>query len=124
LDKASQQQIARGQRVVEILKQPQYQPLPVERQVVSVVAVTSGRLDDLPVGDVRRYEAELHSFVDARHPDLLKRLRTEKLNDELRGALDQALSDFHAGFVPSVVVETEQVDEGWDAMSASSETVE
>ena len=124
LDKASQQQIARGQRVVEILKQPQYQPLPVERQVVSVVAVTSGRLDDLPVTDVRRYETELHNYVDARHPELLKRLRTEKLTDELRGLLDTALSEFHAGFVPSVVVETEEADDGWDAMSASSETVE
>lgn len=124
LDKASQQQIARGQRVVEILKQPQYQPLPVERQVVSVVAVTSGRLDDLPVTDVRRYETELHNYVDARHPELLKRLRTEKLTDELRGLLDTALSEFHAGFVPSVVIETEEADDGWDAMSASSETVE
>src|SRR5665811_1819957 len=55
LDKESQQQITRGERVVELLKQPQYHPLAVELQVVSVAAVTSGKLDELPVGDVRRY---------------------------------------------------------------------
>ncbi len=124
LDPTSQRQIARGQRVVEILKQAQYRPLPVERQVVSVVAITSGRLDELPIGDVRRYEEELHEYLDARHTGLLTRLRSEKLSDDLRAELDAALDDFHQGFTPSEVVEDTEEDEGWDAMAASSETVD
>jgi F-type H+-transporting ATPase subunit alpha len=124
LDKASQQQIARGQRVVEILKQPQYQPLPVELQVASVVAVTSGVLDEVPVGDVGRFEAELHRFLQERHAALLTELSTEKLSDELREQLDKAIADFASSFTPSVVEEVEEESEGWEAMSASSESVE
>ena len=124
LDKASQQQIARGQRVVEILKQPQYEPLPVELQVASVVAVTSGVLDELPVVDVRRFESGLHTFLRDRHTGLLEQLATEKLSDELDAQLRAAIDDFAAGFVPSEVAEVEEEDEGWDAMAASSERVE
>ncbi len=124
LDKASQQQIARGQRVVEILKQPQYQPLPVELQVASVVAVTTGKLDEIPVVDVRRYESELHDFLTSRHGDILGQLRTEKLTDELRARLVAGLEAFHATFTPSQVAEVEEVNEGWEAMSATSETVD
>jgi F-type H+-transporting ATPase subunit alpha len=124
LDKASQQQIARGQRVVEILKQPQYEPLPVELQVASVVAVTSGKLDEIPVGDVRRYERGLHDFLQSRHSDVLTKLRTEKLSDELRGDLDHAIEAFHATFSATEVAEVEEKNEGWDAMSSTSETVE
>ncbi len=124
LDKASQQQIARGQRVVEILKQPQYEPLPVELQVASVVAVTSGVLDELPVVDVRRFESELHTFLRDRHTGLLEQLATEKLTDELDAKLRGAIDDFAVGFVPSEVADEEEEDEGWDAMAASSERVE
>jgi F-type H+/Na+-transporting ATPase subunit alpha len=124
LDKASQQQIARGQRVVEILKQPQYQPLPVELQVASVVAVTSGRLDEIPVTDVRRYERELHEFLTSRYDAVLARLRTEKLTDDLRAELSAALDAFDQTFVASEKPVVEEVDEGWDAMSSTSETVE
>jgi F-type H+/Na+-transporting ATPase subunit alpha len=124
LDKASQQQIARGQRVVEILKQAQYQPLPVELQVASVVAVTSGVLDELPVVDVSRFESELHTFLQDRHSGLLRQLATEKLSDELDGQLRSAIDDFAAGFTPSEVAEVEEEDERWDAMAASSERVE
>ncbi len=124
LDKASQQQIARGQRVVEILKQAQYQPLPVELQVASVAAVTSGVLDELPVVDVRRFESELHTYLGDRHNALLQQLATEKLTDELRGQLDQAIADFAQGFEPSEVAEEDEESEGWDAMSATSESVE
>ncbi|MEY3019947.1 MAG: hypothetical protein RLZZ272_931 [Actinomycetota bacterium] len=124
LDKASQQQIARGQRVVEILKQPQYQPLPVELQVASIFAVTSAKLDDVAVADVRRFESELHGFLRARHAGVLERLRTEKLTDDLRGALTAAVDEFKAGFVPSVVERAEESNEGWDAMAATSEHVE
>ncbi len=124
LDKASQQQIARGQRVVEILKQPQYQPLPVELQVASVVAVTSGKLDEIPVTDVRRYERELHEYLTSRHGEMLGKLSREKLTDELRADLDAAIDGFHRTFTPSVVEEVEEENVGWDAMAASSETVE
>jgi F-type H+-transporting ATPase subunit alpha len=124
LDKASQQQIARGQRVVEILKQPQYQPLPVELQVASVVAVTSGKLDDIPVGDVRRYERELHDYLASRHGDLLESLKTQKLKDELRTELDAAIDAFTSTFSASHVETVEEENEGWDAMAATAQTVE
>ncbi|MEX2487763.1 MAG: F0F1 ATP synthase subunit alpha [Nitriliruptoraceae bacterium] len=124
LDKASQQQIARGQRVVEILKQPEHQPLAVELQVASVVAVTSGVLDELPVGDVRRFERELHDYLQSRHADLLETMAREKLTDEVRGELDEAIAAFTSTFTATVVETVEEADEGWEAMSASSESVE
>ncbi len=124
LDAASQRQIARGQRVVEILKQPQYEPLPVELKVASVFAVTSGTLDDVPVGDVRRFERELHAYLDARHGEVLASLRTGKLTDELKEQLGAALDDFKATFTASVVPVKEEVNESWDAMTATSERVE
>jgi F-type H+/Na+-transporting ATPase subunit alpha len=125
LDKASQQQINRGQRVVEILKQPQYQPLSVELQVVSVFAVTKGKLDDIPVGDVRRFESELHEFMSSRHGALLEKLRTEKLKgNDLESDLEAAVDSFLETFTPSEQTEVEEENEGWDAMAATSETVE
>jgi F-type H+/Na+-transporting ATPase subunit alpha len=124
LDKASQQQIARGQRVVEILKQRQFQPLSVDLQVASIVAVTGGYIDDVPVGDVSRFESELHEFLQTRHAGVLDRLRTEKfkggLDDELKGAIEAFKDSFQATEQAEVVEE----NEGWDAMAASSETVE
>ncbi|MFP4148199.1 MAG: F0F1 ATP synthase subunit alpha [Nitriliruptoraceae bacterium] len=124
LDKASQQQIARGQRVVEILKQPQYEPLPVELQVASVVAVTSGVLDEVPVIDVRRFEEQLHTFLQERHAGMLRELSTEKLSDELNEQLRAAITDFAATFTPSHVEVVEERNESWEAMSSTSETVE
>jgi F-type H+-transporting ATPase subunit alpha len=117
LDKASQQQIARGQRVVEILKQPQYQPLPVELQVASIFAVTNAKLDDIPVSDVRRFEADLHEFLRARNAPLLAKLGTDKLNDEMKAELSAAIDEFRAGFVASEQAAVEDDDVSWDAMS-------
>src|SRR5499427_8950 len=77
LDKATQQQLARGARLTEVLKQDQYQPLPVEKQVLILFAVTSGYADELPVESLRRYERELYGFVDARHPELWEEMRTK-----------------------------------------------
>jgi F-type H+-transporting ATPase subunit alpha len=122
LDKASQQQIARGQRVVEILKQPQYQPLGVDLQVVSIFAVTNAKLDDIPVSDVRRFEADLHEFMRSRHAGILTRLASEKLTDDLKAALSAAIDDFRAGFTASVQAAAEGDDVSWDAMSAGGET--
>src|SRR6187402_1768503 len=68
LDKSTQSQLTRGARLVEILKQPQYEPLPVERQVAIIFAGTNGYLDPIAIGDVRSFEIELHSFLDTRHP--------------------------------------------------------
>jgi F-type H+-transporting ATPase subunit alpha len=124
LDKASQQQIARGQRVVEVLKQPQYQPLPVELQVASIFAVTTAKMDDIPVSDVRRFESEMHEYLRSRHAALLDRLRTEKLGDDLRADLTTALDAFKATFVASVVEVVEETNEGWDAMAETSERLE
>ncbi|MEX0706009.1 MAG: F0F1 ATP synthase subunit alpha, partial [Nitriliruptoraceae bacterium] len=124
LDKASQQQIARGQRVVEILKQAENRPLSVQLQVASVVAVTSGVLDEVPLGDVRRFESELHQYLTDRHGDVLDRLAREKYVDDLKAALEQAIRDFAQSFVATEVVEVEETNEGWDAMASSSESVE
>jgi F-type H+/Na+-transporting ATPase subunit alpha len=121
LDKASQQQIARGQRVVEILKQPQFQPLSVDLQVASIFAVTQGKLDDIPVGDVRRFERELHDFLGSRYGSLLEQLKTSKLNDDLKTQLGEAIDAFRQTFTASAQQEVEEVNEGWDAMAATSE---
>jgi F-type H+-transporting ATPase subunit alpha len=95
LDKATQAQLARGQRLVEVLKQPQYQPMDVEKQVLIIWAATNGHLDDVPVEKVRRFEAELLRFVENSHPGLLQSIREKKsLTDEIKADLVQALKDF------------------------------
>jgi F-type H+-transporting ATPase subunit alpha len=95
LDKATQAQLARGQRLTEILKQPQYQPMDVEKQVLVIWAATNGYVDDVPVEQVRRFEAELLRFVENSHPGLLRAIREKKaLTDEIKKDLTQALSDF------------------------------
>src|SRR3982075_3408487 len=89
LDKSSQAQLNRGRRLVEILKQPQYQPLPVERQILIIYAGTNAFLDDLPVEDCRKFEAELYRFVDNAHPGLLAKIREQKaLDDALKSEIN------------------------------------
>ncbi len=120
LDASSQRQIARGERVVEILKQPQYEPLPVGLQIVSVYAVTSGALDDLPVPDVPRFEDELHEHVRAAEPDLLDELSGNKVEGDLAERLDAVIADVKDAFEPTSDVDepSEERNEGWDAMAA------
>jgi F-type H+-transporting ATPase subunit alpha len=102
LDKASKAQLERGQRLVELLKQPQYRPYPVERQVVSIWAGANGYLDDVPVGDVRRFETELLDFVGSRHEGVYERIRQGgKMDDELEAGLTEALDAFKREFRPS-----------------------
>jgi F-type H+-transporting ATPase subunit alpha len=95
LDKATQAQLARGERLTEILKQPQYQPMAVEKQVLVIWAATNGHVDDVPIENVRRFEAELLQFVENSHPGLLQAIREKKaLNEEITADLKQALADF------------------------------
>ncbi|PYR25778.1 MAG: F0F1 ATP synthase subunit alpha [Acidobacteria bacterium] len=99
LDKSTQAQLSRGARLVEILKQPQYEPLPVERQVAIIYAGTNGYLDDVPVSDLRVFEIELYKFVETRHPNLFRALAEKKqLDDQLRAALDGAIREFAVEF--------------------------
>jgi F-type H+/Na+-transporting ATPase subunit alpha len=99
LDKATQAQLTRGARLVEILKQPQYAPLPVERQVALVYAGTNGYLDNIALTDVRAFETELYKSIEARHPSLFKDIVTKKiLDDQTKGALDAAVKQFAADF--------------------------
>ena len=99
LDKATQAQLKRGQRLVELLKQPQYQPLPVERQIVIVFAGTNGYLDDVPVSDVQAYEHELNTFMETRHAAIFAAISEKKqFDDQLRGDLEAALKEFSAQF--------------------------
>ena len=99
LDEATQSQLARGARLMEVLKQPQYQPLPVEKQVLIILAATSGRLDDLPVQSVSRFEYELSAYFDQNAADVLKEVRdTGALSDELKQRLLKAVDGFKETF--------------------------
>src|SRR5215218_8431799 len=95
LDRATQAQLARGQRLTEILKQPQYQPMEVEKQVLIIWSATNGYLDDVPVEDLKRFETELLRFVENSHPGLLSSMREKKaITDDLKADLNQVLKDF------------------------------
>ena len=100
LDKATQAQLNRGRRLVEILKQPQYQPLAVEKQVTIIYAATKGFLDEVPIEDVRRYEEDLYRFLEARAASVLTGIAEKKiLDDEVKAALEGALKEFAKTFV-------------------------
>jgi F-type H+/Na+-transporting ATPase subunit alpha len=100
LDKASQQQLGRGKRLVEVLKQPQYKPVPVEKQVVIIYAGTTGLLDDLAVEQIRPFEAELNRFMDTSQTALLQEIREKKaLDDQVKAKLNTMLKEFKERFV-------------------------
>src|SRR6266508_3992617 len=95
LDKATQAQLALGERLTEILKQPQYQPMDVEKQVLVIWTANNGFTDDVPVADVRTFEAELLRFIENSHPGILQALREKKaVTDEIQKDLEQSLKDF------------------------------
>ncbi len=99
LDPTTQRQLARGTRLVEVLKQGQYEPLPVERQVLIIYAATNGYVDQLPESVVRRYEAELYRFVENRHPDLFEDIRTKRqISDDVKSKANKVLDEFKATF--------------------------
>ncbi|PYQ24709.1 MAG: F0F1 ATP synthase subunit alpha [Acidobacteria bacterium] len=99
LDKSTQAALARGQRTTEILKQNQYEPLPVEKQIAIIFAATNGYLDEVPVPECRRYEKELYSFLEARHPSLLKGIVEKKdIKGELTDRIKATLVEFGTVF--------------------------
>ncbi|HZN54553.1 MAG TPA: F0F1 ATP synthase subunit alpha [Candidatus Polarisedimenticolaceae bacterium] len=105
LDKATQDQLARGQRLVEVLKQGQYEPVPVERQIVMIYAGTNGFLDDIDVRDVGPFEAHLNGYLDLHHGDLLSSIAAKKtLDDDIKKAMGAALEACKAEFKASRAV--------------------
>ncbi len=105
LDKATQETLARGERLVEVLKQGQYQPMPVEKQVIQIYAATQkdesgqGWIRSIPTEQVTRYMKELVEFIDGRHPEIPKAIAEKKaLDDGIRKALDSALTEFRSVF--------------------------
>jgi F-type H+-transporting ATPase subunit alpha len=102
LDKATLNQLNRGRRLVEILKQPQYQPLPVEKQVTIIYAANNGFLDQVPVDQIRAFESELYQYLDGQRPQVLSALAQKKqIDDEVKSALNEALKDFGQMFAAS-----------------------
>jgi F-type H+-transporting ATPase subunit alpha len=115
LDPTSRRQLARGARLTELLRQPQYSPMPVEKQVVSIWAGTNGKLDEVAVEDVLRFESELHDYL-ARNTEVLNTLRdTNVLDDDTTKALDAAVDKFKLEF---------QTGDGKPLLSAGTEVFE
>jgi F-type H+-transporting ATPase subunit alpha len=102
LDKATQAQLNRGQRLVELLKQNQFSPLSFSKQILIIMAGTGGFLDDLPVAQVRDFEAELYKYVDSTNPGLLRTIMEKKvLDDALKGQLQAVIKEAKQQFVAS-----------------------
>jgi F-type H+-transporting ATPase subunit alpha len=107
LDKATQEQLANGERLTEMLKQPQYKPMPVEEQVVAIYSATPedqrpSWVREYPVGDLGRYESEMLGYIRTQHPELLATIRSSgKLDDDVRSKLDAALDAFARIFQPT-----------------------
>ncbi|MER5453243.1 F0F1 ATP synthase subunit alpha [Micromonospora sp. NPDC002389] len=99
LDKASRAQLDRGARLVELLKQPNYSPYPVQEQVISVWSGTEGKLDDIPVGDVRRFETQFLEHLRRKHNGTLLAIADNKWDDEIIATLDAAVTEFKQGFL-------------------------
>jgi F-type H+-transporting ATPase subunit alpha len=100
LDKATRDQLTRGEKLSEVIKQQQYQPLPVEKQVAILYAATTGQLDDVPTPRVKDFEIQFYRFLETERPKILVELgKTRTLTDELSTALDEALKAFREGFL-------------------------
>jgi F-type H+-transporting ATPase subunit alpha len=99
LDKATQAQLTRGERMVELLKQDQYVPMPVELQVISLFTGTQGHLDELPVTAVRRFEVEFLDFIQKEYPEVPHNIRTQKaMSDSDMARITEAVKKFKAAF--------------------------
>jgi F-type H+-transporting ATPase subunit alpha len=100
LDKATQAQLSRGQRLVEVLKQKQFSPLPFSKQILVIFAGTNGLLDDLAIDQVRDFEAELYRYVDTTNPSLLNTIMEKKvLDDALKGEMTKVIKECKETFV-------------------------
>ena len=99
LDETSRQQLDRGQRMVEVLKQPPYSPFPIERQVVIIFAGARGFMDDISVANITKFEADLYPFLEAKYPQIFEDIRSKKMLDkDIEETLSKALEEFKAGF--------------------------
>src|SRR5437773_542126 len=99
LDQATQRQLNRGARLVELLKQGQYEPLSVERQILIIYAGTNGFVDELPLTALKKYEQELYSFIESKHPDIFADiLKKRELDNDLRAKMNKALEEFKGTF--------------------------
>jgi F-type H+-transporting ATPase subunit alpha len=99
LDKSTQAQLTRGARLVEILKQPQYEPLRVEKQIAIIFAGTNGYMDTVAISELRAYESELYNFLETRYPQMLRDIAEKKqLDDQLKAALNAAVKEFSGDF--------------------------
>jgi F-type H+-transporting ATPase subunit alpha len=102
LDKATQARLSRGERIMELLKQGQYQPMPVEEQIVVIYAAVNRYLDALPLERIRAFEREYLHFLRSSYPQLLQGIREKKLLDEeLEALLKTSIQEFLAGFAPA-----------------------
>ncbi len=101
LDKATRDQLERGTRLIEILKQPQFQPMPIEKQVTIIYAGNNGYLDDIPVASVGKFEEEFHLFVADKYPDILEKIRrTKDMDADTETELNKAIAAFKSQFKP------------------------
>jgi F-type H+-transporting ATPase subunit alpha len=122
LDKSTQQKLARGERIVEILKQNQYSPMPVAEQVIIIYTVTNGHLDDLPVDNLRRFEEEYLNFIDSNYAEIKEEIvESGKLSDDLRDKLDEVVAEFKDMFQ---VQENKIVDMDSEESDAEAEEAE
>ena len=100
LDKATRDQLTRGEKLSEVIKQPQYQPLGVEKQVAILYVATTGKLDDVPTPRLKNFENQFYRFLETEQPDILKQLGESKaLSDEVAKGLDDALTAFRESFL-------------------------
>jgi F-type H+-transporting ATPase subunit alpha len=125
LDKATQDQLARGERLTELLKQDQYKPMSVDKQVLSIYAGVKGFLDDIPVDQILRFEKELHRFADAKHPGIGEEIIEKKdISDELAKRIDAVLKEFKEGFYVEEEEEVRTEDEDRADTKRPAEQVE
>ncbi|NJD28721.1 MAG: F0F1 ATP synthase subunit alpha [Chloroflexi bacterium] len=100
LDKATRDQLTRGEKLSEVVKQPQYQPLPVEKQVAILYVATKGHLDDVPTPRVKEFESGFYRFLETEHPDVLEELgKTKALSEEITAGLDAAVAEYRKSFL-------------------------
>jgi F-type H+-transporting ATPase subunit alpha len=101
LDATTQRQLYRGYRIQELLKQPQFQPVALDKQVMSLFAAGNGFVDKVPVASVKKWESDMHAYMDANNPEIGQTImRTKVLDDNTSNSLRLALEDFNKGWAP------------------------